>query len=206
MEVYSREGVKAIGESLGRPIPGQSLTNSPDNKYQWEGPPDFTDLKEALGDTVNRLLDRQNLVPILKSINDGVPIMDIVAQIGYVGFREGKWNPDLMMLLIEPTMYILASIAEQCGIDYLLYEGDTFESYEEDEEENDKKSLEDIKNINSQMSQHLKFKDLRPSQITKQSVPEEALEVVENFEPPQELVSLLERRKEEKNNSLLERT
>ena len=56
------------------------------------------------------------------------------------------------------------------------------------------------------MSQHLKFKDLRPSQITKQSVPEEALEVVENFEPPQELVSLLERRKEEKNNSLLERT
>ena len=43
-----------------------------------------------MGDTVNRLLDRQNLVPILKSINDGVPIMDIVAQIGYVGFREGK--------------------------------------------------------------------------------------------------------------------
>ena len=87
-----------------------------------------------------------------------------------------------------------------------MYEGDSYESYDEDDDLNDQKSLEDIKNINAQMGQHLKFKDLKPSQITKQSVPEEALEMVENFEPPQELVSLLEKRKEENNNSLLERT
>jgi|TARA_B100000073_G_C23639401_1_gene536000 hypothetical protein len=132
MEVFSREGVQAIGESLGRPIPGQSLTNSPDNKYQWEGPPDFTDLKEALGDTVNRLLDRQNLVPILKSINDGVPIMDIVAQIGYVGFREGKWNPDLMLLLAEPLAYALMSMAENADIKYRIDSDDSPAGAEDD--------------------------------------------------------------------------
>ena len=31
-------------------------------------------------------------------------------------------------------------------------------------------------------------------------------EVIEDFEPPEEVVSLLAQRKEEKNNSLLERT
>ena len=142
---------------------------------------------------------------IALTLADGLPVGSLASIILQTGFQEGKWNPDLMMLLIEPTMYILSSIAEQCGIDYLLYEGDSYESYDEDEEENNNKSLEDIKNINSQMGQHLKFKDLKPSQITKQSVPEEALEMVENFEPPQELVSLLAKRKEENNNSLLER-
>ena len=103
-------------------------------------------------------------------------------------------------------MYILAAIAEQCGIDYLLYEGDTFESYEEDEEEIDRQTATNFKDMNAKMRQELKFKDLRPAQITKQAVPEEALEVIEDFEPPKEVVSLLERRKEERSNSLLERT
>ena len=56
------------------------------------------------------------------------------------------------------------------------------------------------------MQSSLKFKDLKPTQITKQAVPEEALEVIEDFEPPQEVVSLLARKKEESKNSLLERT
>ncbi len=63
----------------------------------------------------------------------------------------------------------------------LLYEGDTFESYDEDEEEIDKQSVENLKNMNVKMRENLKFKDLRPTQITKQSVPEEALEVIEDF-------------------------
>ena len=102
-------------------------------------------------------------------------------------------------------MYILAAIAEQCGIDYLLYEGDSYESYDEDDDLNEEKSLEVLGKIKQDSSDRLKFKDLQPPQITKQSVPEEALEMVENFEPPQELVSLLAKRKEKNNNSLLER-
>ena len=85
----------------------------------------FYKLKRSFRDTVNRLLDRQNLVPILKSINDGVPIMDIVAQIGYVGFREGKWNPDLMLLLAEPLAYALMSMAENADIKYRIDSDDS---------------------------------------------------------------------------------
>lgn len=189
-----------------RPIPGQSLTNDPDTKYPWEQPPMYTDIQSAVMSIVNDSYEKETYKMIALTLADGMPVGSMASMILQVGFQEGKWNPDLMMLLIEPTMYILAAIAEQCGIDYLLYEGDTFESYDEDEEEIDRQTATNLKDMNVKMKENLKFKDLRPSQITKQSVPEEALEVIEDFEPPQEVVSLLARRKEESNNSLLERT
>tara|TARA_B100001564_G_C20577838_1_gene641576 strand:- start:561 stop:1193 length:633 start_codon:yes stop_codon:yes gene_type:complete len=189
-----------------RPIPGQSLTNDPDTKYPWERPPMYTDIETAVMSIVADSYEKETYKMIALTLADGMPVGNLAAMILQSGFEDGQWNPDLMMLLIEPTMYILASIAEQCGIDYLLYEGDTFESYEEDEEETERQSLTNLKNMNSTMRQELKFKNLKPSQITKESVPEEALEVIEDFEPPQEVVSLLARKKEESNNSLLERT
>lgn len=189
-----------------RPIPGQSLTNNPDSKYPWEQPPMYTDIESAVMSIVNDSYEKETYKMIALGLADGMPVGSMASMILQVGFQEGKWNPDLMMLLIEPTMYILAAIAEQCGINYLLYEGDTFESYDEDEEEIDRQTATNLKDMNVKMKENFKFKDLRPSQITKQSVPEEALEVIEEFEPPQEVVSLLARRKEESNNSLLERT
>ena len=40
---YDQEGLNFLG-SMPRPIPGQSLTNNPDNPYPWEQPPQFTEL------------------------------------------------------------------------------------------------------------------------------------------------------------------
>ena len=189
-----------------RPVPGQSLTNDPDTKYPWEQPPKYTDLTSAVIDIVADSYEKETYEMIALTLADGMPVGNLASIILQAGFQEGKWNPDLMMLLIEPTMYILAAIAEQCGIDYLLYEGDSYESYDEDDEDMEALELKALQSIKSNVATNLKFKDLKPNQITNEAVPEEALEVVENFEPPQELVSLLERRKEEKNNSLLERT
>ena len=189
-----------------RPVSGQSLTNDPDSKRPWEQPPIYTDIQSAVMSIVADSYEKETYKMIALELADGMPVGSMASMILQAGFQEGKWNPDLMMLLIEPTMYILAAIAEQCGIDYLLYEGDTFESYEEDEEKIEEQTATNFKDMNSKMRQELKFKDLRPAQITKQAVPEEALEVIEDFEPPQEVVSLLARKKEESNNSLLERT
>jgi len=190
-----------------RATPGQSLTNDPDTKYAWEQPPIYTDLENAVMSIVADSYEKETYKMIALELADGMPVGSMASMILQAGFQEGKWNPDLMMLLIEPTMYILAAIAEQCGIDYLLYEGDSYESYDEDDEANEQKSLEVLGKIKQDSSDRLKFKDLKPNKITKESVPQEALEMIENFEPPQEVVSLLERRKEEnENNSLLERT
>jgi len=189
-----------------RPTPGQSLTNDPDSKYPWEQPPVYTDVENAVMSIVADSYEKETYEMIALTLADGVPVGDVGSMILQAGFNEGKWNPDLMMLLIEPTMYILSAIAEQCGIDYLLYEGDTFESYDEDDEENEQKSLQVLKGMKKYSADRLNFKDLKPNKITSESVPEEALEVIENFEPPAEVVSLLAQRKEENNNSLLERT
>ena len=56
MEQYSQAGVDAI-VNAGKPIPGQSLTNNPDEPHAWEGAPEFTKFKEALDYTVAELLE-----------------------------------------------------------------------------------------------------------------------------------------------------
>ena len=45
-------------------------------------------------------------------------------QMGYVGFREGKWNPDLMLMLMEPFMYLLMALCEKCAINYRIDDED----------------------------------------------------------------------------------
>ena len=77
-------------------------------------------MQEALEYTALELLDEENYVPIVLALGDGVPVMDLALQMGYVGFREGKWNPDLMLMLLEPFAYLLMALAEKSGVKYRL--------------------------------------------------------------------------------------
>ena len=134
LEEFDQAGVDAIGGNLGRPIPGQSLTKSPDEPYVWEQPPEFTDFRDALDFVTSELLLEENLVPLLQSMGAGVPIVDIVTQLVYVGFREGKWNPDMVLLLVEPLSYVLIALCEKAGIkDFVIYGGEDQDDTEEDE-------------------------------------------------------------------------
>jgi len=134
LEEFDQAGVDAIGGNLGRPIPGQSLTKSPDEPYVWEQPPEFTDFRDALDFVTSELLLEENLVPLLQSMGAGVPIVDIVTQLAYVGFREGKWNPDMVLLLVEPLSYVLIALCEKAGIkDFVIYGGEDQDDTEEDE-------------------------------------------------------------------------
>ncbi len=139
MEEYSQEGVNALAQA-GRAIPGQSLTANPDEPRPFEGAPDFTNFKEALDYTAAELLLEENYMPLMMAIGDGVPIVDLATQIGYVGFREGKWNPDLMMMLLEPIMYLLMALAEKAGIEYRI-------DSEDDDEDEDSIFQEKTNNI-----------------------------------------------------------
>lgn len=113
------EAVEAFA-NRGYPIPGQSWTQPVEERRPFEGKPDFTDMREALEYTALELLDEENYVPIVLAIGDGVPVMDLALQMGYVGFREGKWNPDLMLMLLEPFAYLLMALAEKAGVKYRI--------------------------------------------------------------------------------------
>lgn len=107
------------------PIPGESLTASPDNAKSWERPPEFTDEEQAMMEVYLVLTEQDALRELVKIIDSGVALDEIAQVILYKGYTEGKYNPDLMLMLIEPTIYLLISIADYADIkDYVLYEGE----------------------------------------------------------------------------------
>ncbi len=195
MEEYSQEAVDAFAQA-GRPIPGQSLTANPDEPRPFEGPPDFTNFKEALDYTAAELLLEENYTPMVLAMGDGIPVTDLAMQIGYVGFREGKWNPDLMMMLIEPLMYLLMALAEKADIQYRIDD--------EDDEDDEDSILEDkVRNI----AETLKAKEM--GKMPKGALPSDIVEKIETLEMPKE--SLLAKteepmiEEEQPQQSLLER-
>jgi hypothetical protein len=195
MEEYNQEAVDAFAQA-GRPIPGQSLTSNPDEPRPFEGPPDFTNFKEALDYTAAELLLEENYTPMVLAMGDGIPVTDLAMQIGYVGFREGKWNPDLMMMLIEPLMYLLMALAEKADIQYRIDD--------EDDEDDEDSILEDkVRNI----AETLKAKEM--GKMPKGALPSDIVEKIESLDMPKE--SLLAKteepmiEEEEPQQSLLER-
>ena len=119
-----------IATSFKRPIPGQSLTNSPENSYPWEQPPVLTDVKEASMFFFSKLIEPKVYNSLLDAIEEGMPLMDIAQVLMYQAYRDGLINPDLMMILVEQVVYMMAALAERQGIDFIIQEDD-----EEDIEE-----------------------------------------------------------------------
>lgn len=119
-------------KSKGSAIPGQSLTNSPEQPYAWEQPPVFANPRDALEDVVDSLLQPDAVKQLTKALLDGASVSDIAISVLYLKFFEGKVTPDVMLLLIEPVMYVIMGIAEQGNIEYNI-DGDDIEEPVEDE-------------------------------------------------------------------------
>lgn len=194
METYNQEAVEAFAKT-GRPIPGQSLTSNPDEPRPFEGQPEFTNFKKALDYTTAELLLEENYTPIVLAIADGVPITDLAMQIGYVGFREGKWNPDLMLMLMEPLMYLLMALAEKADIEYRIDDEDD----EEDEEEEETILEEKANNIAETVKQKLG----KVEGVPDGALPKDIVEKIKTMEMSQE--SLLAKPETKESISLLER-
>ena len=104
------------------PIPGESLTASPENAKAWETPPEYTDQDEAMMAVYMVLTEQATLRGLIEIISDGVALDEIAQVLLYKGYTEGKYTPDMMLMLAEPTIYLLIAIADYAEIkDYVLY-------------------------------------------------------------------------------------
>ena len=119
---------------LARPIPGESLTNDPENPLPFEKAPEYTDLTTALEYYFATFTEKGTYERILEIISSGTPIMDIVQLVLYQGFQDGLFNPDLMMLLAEPLAYMLAAFCEQENIEFVIQADDEEDMQEEEEQ------------------------------------------------------------------------
>lgn len=165
--------------------PGQSLTSNPDETAPWDGPPEFTKVGAALDALVEEMLEPDRFVAIIQVLATKNISITTLAQIMLEeGFRAGRWNPDLMMLLAEPLIVILMAISERAEIrDYEIYEG-------ENEELDQDEKLKIAREVHTGLNEHLTFRGMEVPKPKISSVPSELLEKIK--EAPIEQKSLLE--------------
>ena len=113
----NQELLQSAINSGGGVVPGEGLTANPDSPYPWEGEVKYTVVNDALNAIFLELTEPEQYQSTIDILKKNVPIGDIMNTIIYKGFTQGLWNPELALLLIEPVMYLLYSIAVKAGID-----------------------------------------------------------------------------------------
>lgn len=165
----------------GRPIPGQSLTTDPSNPAPYERPPKFTSVHEASRSIFEYFTEPDTYAETMGILADGVPLMDVVQAFVFTGFKEGQWNPDLMLMLVEPIAYILLALAERAGIDPVIYSGE-----EEDE-------AAELAMLGTSLEQERveNMRKFSKEQVTMPAgvLPREITEELKTIEPPESLLA-----------------
>ena len=185
IEIKNQEVLDHLGKFEG-PIPGQSLTGNPDEPQPWEQPPEHVTLDGALNGLFEFMTEEETYINIVTALGDGMPVTGMTQMILEDGFQKGSWNPDLMMQLIEPTMYMIMSMAEKAGVKYRIDEEDDPDVSEADGQRE--------KEFQTQFEKAVKTK---ASNIDENTLPVDIKEELKNVKVP----SLLE--KEQEPDSLL---
>ena len=123
----------AYQSQMKRPIAGQSLTNDPENPAPFEKPPEYTNVHEASEYLFIKIIEKETYIPLMQALSSGTPVMELTQIILFEGFQNGKWNPDLMVLLAEPVAFIMIALAEKSDIDVIIYRGEEEDEREEEE-------------------------------------------------------------------------
>lgn len=128
------EGTESQGKLMemmeATPIPGQALTQDPENKMPWETPPEFTDIQEYVDEAFLDISNPETLPALLDALRHQAPLEYLVESYLQNDVQAGKITPDVMMLAIEPIMYILITMATYAGIDPNFYPEDEMDDDE----------------------------------------------------------------------------
>lgn len=195
-EDFSPQKLRLLEGAFNKGIPGQSLTNSPEQPYAWESPPVYTSVPEAATAIFADMTEEENYLSLLRALKSGTSVVDIASAILYRGFQLGQFNPDLMLLLMEPVMYMIMALAEKAGIgDVLGYEGEANE--EELDPEEKRKSLDSLKETLQGRLGGLSEQTIADAPALQQQV--------QDFTPTEKTLGLLDRPAETTEQNLLDR-
>jgi hypothetical protein len=107
---------KYESQKWNRPIPGQAWLADPENPPPYDRPPKYTDFNEAKDVVFDKIT--ANPKPLVQALNSGVTVEKAAEFFLTGGFARGWWEPSLMLLLIEPTLYSILFVAELAGVNY----------------------------------------------------------------------------------------
>ena len=123
------------------------------------------------------------------------PVTDIANLLLTAGFQKGKWNPDMMLNLLEPTMYMLMAIAEKAGIDPVLTR-DEADVIIEDDEDNPRQDLNVSQNkVRNVIPEGKGFKDAVINKINPASVGTDIKQRLETLDTEKVRQSILQKQK-----------
>ena len=194
IEIKNQEVLDHLGKFEG-PVPGQSLTANPDEPQSWERPPTHTTLNASLNSLFDFMTEEETYIEIVSALGQGMPVTGMTQMLLQDGFQKGAWNPDLMMQLIEPTMYMIMSMAEKAGVKYRVDEEDNPEAEDASEEE-----------VARMFTDLADIAEGRMKDTTKEEVlPEEIIERLETIAVPESLLARPEIEEPIETDSLLAR-
>lgn len=176
---FSQEGLDELTNlsNQGSPIPGQSLVNSPDSKYPWENPSTFSNPREALDDITTTILQPDTAKSIVRALATGAAAIDLTMGVLYAKFLQGDISVDNLLLLAEPTTYIIMALGEEANIKYNIEGNDLDELDFDDNKEKFESQVNEFKNAISNVKNITK-KKINTSTINEQIVPRSILEKV----------------------------
>ena len=194
IEIKNQEVLDHLGKFEG-PVPGQSLTANPDEPQSWERPPTHTTLNASLNSLFAFMTEEETYIEIVSALGQGMPVTGMTQMLLQDGFQKGAWNPDLMMQLIEPTMYMIMSMAEKAGVKYRVDEEDNPEAEDASEEE-----------VAGMFTDLADIAEGRMKDTTKEEVlPKEIIERLETIAVPESLLARPEIEEPIETDSLLAR-
>ena len=194
---FNQEGLDEVVNlsAQGRPIPGQSLVNNPSQPYPWERPPEFANPRDALDYMVGLIFQPDTMKQIVGALANGAAVADIAMIMLYTKFTEGKFNPDVLLLLAEPIMYVIMAIGEEANIKYNIEDSNDLDEFDEDDEDEKLESkLNEFRNVFEDIKNGTTKKGIEPEKIKSGVVPQNILDKVKEQGP--EIRSLLSKGEE----------
>jgi hypothetical protein len=106
-------------DNFSAPVPGESLTKIPGGA-PFEQPPQFTDIQEASEYMFDTLVEQRQSARVITLLKHGITCEAIARTIVFTGFMQGKWTPDVALLIARPVLYMVVAVAERAKTNKLL--------------------------------------------------------------------------------------
>ena len=120
-EFIPQEGSVEAKDNFAPAPSGHALTDD-NQQWAWGKPPKVVDPEMALQQAINSLKEEKIQLEMIKLLLGGASIEMIVEGYLFQAFQEGRFMPDVGLLIKAPLAFYIASIAEESNIPYRFFE------------------------------------------------------------------------------------
>jgi len=116
-------GSVAAKDEFGMAPAGFGLTQD-NERWPWGQPASIVDPEQAMEEAINTLETKKTKKEMLKILMVGASVESLVEGYLFSAFQEGKFTPDVGLLIKGPLAMHIASIAEEENVPYRFFENE----------------------------------------------------------------------------------